>query len=166
MESLGFYTLTIYLHTSLALPPQSSASAAEPLHGHLARWSHQSSSALLPKRLAVHGSCCASQCAFTWAPLVQGWQFMASLHSHPEQNLIWNCSVHTELPTPKVLLNNLLIKQKLYNAIRSPTCLKQTCFYQTSNTVASKKDPLSQPKSRKKTPKKPQPQNKTKPVQS
>lgn len=40
----------------------------------------------------------------------QGWQPMVSLCPHAEQNLISNCSLHTDLPAPKVFLKNLLIK--------------------------------------------------------
>lgn len=79
VEPLHFYTLTIYLRSGLAVPPQSSASAAEP-----------SLSSYLAGLPSLHLLCCpkgwqfmapaVSPCPFTWlAPPVQGWQFMASL---------------------------------------------------------------------------------------
>lgn len=111
MEPLGFYTHTIYPHTSFISPPQSSASAAEPLH--------------VPYLAGL-----------TSLPLLcypEGWQFLApavplSMHlpgwhhqyraGNPwplcaltlSRTCLSNCSVHTELPAPKVFLNNLLIK--------------------------------------------------------
>lgn len=81
IKSLGFYTLTVFPHASLTLPPESLVLA--PLCVHPPCWNHKSSSPSLSKRLAIpsFSQCPCTQLAVTSLRALcypKGWQFTIS----------------------------------------------------------------------------------------
>lgn len=110
VEPLHFYILTIYMHTSLALPPQSSAPAAEPSMSNYLAGSPVFICFVVPKVGSSWLLLCLSVPTHLAGTTTTGLEIPGFSATHPKQNLILNCSLHTELPAPKVFLNNLLIK--------------------------------------------------------